>query len=172
MPLGPPRSLPSSWLGKVGGGRRHGARLRLEESRRRDRACLLAVVAASAIAGRGGGMVESILSFLGLNFFFTEPHHTLAVRHASDVVALIAFLLSGLIVGALVSRVREERSRAERRATETLFLNRTAERFISSGPIDRSLGESRIAPKLLGLVSCDVSPRSVSDVRMRTSWER
>ena len=120
--------------------------------------CLLAVVAAGAIAGRGSGIVASFLSFLGLNFFFTEPHHTLAVRHASDVVALIAFLLSGLIVGALVSRVREERSRAERRATEALFLNRTAERFISSGPIDRSLGE--LAESLrgfFGLVSCDIT---------------
>ena len=120
--------------------------------------CLLAVVAAGAIAGRWSGILASVLSFLGLNYFFTEPHHTLAVRHASDVVALIAFLLSGLIVGALVSRVREERSRAERRATEALFLNRTTERFISSGPIDRSLNE--LAGSLrgfLGLVSCEIS---------------
>ncbi|MET1011898.1 MAG: ATP-binding protein, partial [Actinomycetota bacterium] len=119
--------------------------------------CLLAVVAAGAIAGRGSGIVASILSFLGLNFFFTEPHHTLAVRHASDVVALIAFLLSGLIVGALVSRVREERSRAERRATEALFLNRTTERFISSGAIDRSLGElAESLQGFLSLASCEI----------------
>src|SRR5688500_15056095 len=55
---------------------------------------LLAVVTAAAVAGRGSGILASVLSFLGLNLFFTEPHHTLAVRHASDVVALIAFLIS------------------------------------------------------------------------------
>ncbi len=104
---------------------------------------------ARSLAG-SSAIVASLLSFLGLNFFFTEPHHTLAVRHASDVVALIAFLLSGFIVGALVSRVREERSRAERRATEALFLNRTTERFISSGSIDRIARRARGgAPGLL-----------------------
>ena len=98
---------------------------------------LLAVVVAGAVAGLGSGIVASFLSFLGLNFFFTEPHHTLAVRHASDVVALVAFLLSALIVGALVSKVREERSRAERRATEARLLNTATERFISSEPLGR-----------------------------------
>jgi two-component system, OmpR family, sensor histidine kinase KdpD len=119
---------------------------------------LLAVVAAGAVAGRGSGIVASFLSFLGLNFFFTEPHHTLAVQHASDVVALIAFLLSALIVGALVSRVREERSRAERRATEAQLLNSTTERFISSEPFGRILdGLSEALLGLFGLTSAEIS---------------
>lgn len=119
---------------------------------------LLAVVGAAAVAGRGSGIVASFLSFLGLNFFFTEPHHTLAVRHASDVIALIAFLLSALIVGALVSRVREERSRAERRATEAQLLNVTTERFISSEPFGRILdGLAAALLGLFGLASAEIS---------------
>jgi two-component system sensor histidine kinase KdpD len=120
--------------------------------------CLLAVVAAGAVAGRGSGIIASFLSFLGLNFFFTEPHHTLAVRHASDVVALIAFLLSALIVGALVSRVREERSRAERRATEAQLLNTATERFISREPLGHVLdGLAAALLSLFGLASADIS---------------
>jgi two-component system sensor histidine kinase KdpD len=122
---------------------------------------LLAVVVAGAVAGRGSGILASFLSFLGLNFFFTEPHHTLAVRHASDVVALIAFLLSALIVGALVSRVREERSRAEQRATEAQLLNRTTERFISSEPFGRILdGLAEALLDLFGLSSAEISTPS------------
>ena len=97
--------------------------------------CLLAVVVAAAVAGRGSGVIAAFLSFLGLNYFFTEPHHTLAVRDAGDVVALVAFLLSGLVVGTLVSAVRAERARAERRATEAQLLNRATERFISREPL-------------------------------------
>ena len=120
--------------------------------------CLLAVVAAGAVAGRGSGIIASFLSFIGLNFFFTEPHHTLAVQDASDVVALIAFLLSALIVGALVSRVREERSRAERRATEAQLLNSTTERFISSEPFGRILdGLAEALLGLFGLASAEIS---------------
>ena len=120
--------------------------------------CLLAVVVAGAVAGRGSGIIASALSFLGLNFFFTEPHHTLAVREPADLVALFAFLLSAVIVGALVSRVRQERSVAERRATEALFLNRTTERFISSeslGLILDGLAEALLG--LFGLASCEIA---------------
>jgi two-component system sensor histidine kinase KdpD len=119
--------------------------------------CLLAVVVAGAVAGRGSGIIASFLSFLGLNFFFTEPHHTLAVREAADVIALIAFLLSGLIVGALVSRVREERSRAERRATESQLLSRTTEQFISREPLDLVLdGLAEALLRLFDLASCEI----------------
>ena len=119
---------------------------------------LLAVVVAGAVAGRGSGILASFLSFLGLNFFFTEPHHTLAVRHASDVVALIAFLLSALIVGALVSRIREERSLAEQRATEAQLLKSTTERFISSEPFGRILdGLAQALLDLFGLASAEIA---------------
>lgn len=119
--------------------------------------CLLAVVIAAAIGGRGSGVMAASLSFLGLNFFFTEPHHTLAVRDAGDVVALVAFLLSALIVGALVSAVRAERARAERRATEAQLLNRTTERFISSEPLVQVLeGLADALRALFGLARCEI----------------
>ena len=97
--------------------------------------CLLAVVVAAAIGGRGSGLLAAFLSFLGLNYYFTEPHHTLAVHDAGDILALLAFLLSATIVGGLVSAVQAERERAERRATEAQLLNRTTERFISREPL-------------------------------------
>lgn len=118
--------------------------------------CLLAVVVAAAVGGRGSGVLAAFLSFLGLNYFFTEPHHTLSVRNAGDVVALIAFLLSALVVGALVSAVRAERARAERRATEAQLLNRTTERFISREPLALVLeGLAEALVTLFGLARCE-----------------
>jgi two-component system sensor histidine kinase KdpD len=120
--------------------------------------CLLAVVVAAAVAGRGSGVLAAILSFLGLNFFFTEPHHTLVVRDAGDVVALVAFLSCALIVGALVSAVRAERARAERRATEAQLLNRTTERFISREPLTLVLeGLAQALLSLFGLARCEIA---------------
>ena len=119
--------------------------------------CLLAVVVAAAVAGRGSGVLAAFLSFLGLNYFFTEPHHTLSVRDAGDVVALVAFLLSALVVGALVSAVRAERARAERRATEARLLNRTTERFISREPLALVLeGLAEALLTLFDLVRCEI----------------
>ena len=118
--------------------------------------CLLAVVVAAAVAGRGSGLLAAFLSFLGLNYFFTEPHHTLAVHDAGDVLALVAFLLSAAIVGALVSAVQTERARAERRATEAQLLNRTTERFISREPLALVLeGLARALLAVFDLARCE-----------------
>jgi two-component system sensor histidine kinase KdpD len=120
--------------------------------------CLLAVVAAAAIGGSGGGLLASGLSFLGLNFFFTEPRHTFAVHEAGDLIGLFAFLLAALIVGGLLSRAIAERSRAERRATEAQFLGRTAAKLVSGEPFDRILDDLASAlVDLFGLARCEIS---------------
>ena len=119
--------------------------------------CMLGVVVAAGIAGPASGVLAAVLSFLGLNFFFTEPHHTLAVRDAGDVVSLVAFLLSALIVGVLVSAVRAERARAERRATEAEVLHRATERFISSEPLSIVLdGLAEALVSLFDLRRCEI----------------
>jgi two-component system, OmpR family, sensor histidine kinase KdpD len=103
--------------------------------------CLLAVVAAAAAGGRGAGLLASVLSFLGLNYFFTEPRHTFAVHQASDLVALFAFLLTALIVGSLLSRALQERARAERRAMEAQLLAQTTAELSSGEPFDTILAD-------------------------------
>ena len=40
---------------------------------------LLGVVVAAALAGIRSGLAASVLSFLSLNYFFTEPLHTFRV---------------------------------------------------------------------------------------------
>lgn len=120
--------------------------------------CLLAVVIVAAVAGRTSGILASVISFVGLNFFFTEPHHTLEVREAADLVALFAFLLSAVIVGALLSRALEEKSRAERRATEAQFLSDATAKLISSDPFSRTLEElAQAMLHLFGLARCEIS---------------
>jgi two-component system sensor histidine kinase KdpD len=120
--------------------------------------CLLAVVIAAAVAGLVSGIGAAIVSFLGLNFFFTEPRHTFVVREAADVVALLAFLLCALIVGALLGRALEERSRAERRATEAQFLSRTTAKLISGEPFGGILDSFAAAlVELFGLAHCEIA---------------
>jgi two-component system sensor histidine kinase KdpD len=101
--------------------------------------CLLAVVVAAALAGRVSGLLASVVAFVALNFFFTQPRHTLAVRDASDLVALSAFLICAAIVGTLLSRTLEERERAERRALEAQVLSQSAARLIVSDSLDAIL---------------------------------
>lgn len=72
---------------------------------------LVVVVSAALVGGLGPALVASVVAAAALNFFFTPPFHTLAVNDASNVVALVAFVVVALMVSALVD-VAERRAQA------------------------------------------------------------
>ena len=92
---------------------------------------VLAVVVASRLAGAWAGVAASVLSFLALNFFFTEPLHTFVVGAPEDLVALFVFLVTSVMVGLLLSSAVEARSTAEQRELEARLLNRLATRLLA-----------------------------------------
>ena len=123
--------------------------------------CLLGVVVASAIAGRRSGLLAAVVSFFGLNFFFTEPRHTFVVHEAADLVALFVFLIAAVIVGTLLSRAMEERDRAERRATEAQVLSHTTTRLISNEPFETVLEElAEALSGLFRLTHCEITTQA------------
>jgi two-component system, OmpR family, sensor histidine kinase KdpD len=92
---------------------------------------LLAVVVAAAVGGAWSGIAAAALSFVGLNFYFTEPLHTLRVDKLADVIALTIFLVVAMVVGALFARALADRERAERQEQELRLLNRAATTLLS-----------------------------------------
>lgn len=125
---------------------------------------VLAVTAASALAGTSAGLATSLLSFLALNFFFTPPFHTLTVLHTEDLVALMVFLVVSLIVGTLLSTTVVQRSRAERREREALLLHRLGTRLLSGEPTEEVLGSFAGAlTDLLSLARCEIRTELTSE---------
>src|SRR5450830_458515 len=49
--------------------------------------------------GSGPGAAAAVLATLGFNFFFIPPVHTFTVEDPRNAVALVVFLLSGLLIG-------------------------------------------------------------------------
>jgi two-component system sensor histidine kinase KdpD len=118
---------------------------------------VLAVVAASVFGGIWAGIGSSVLGFLALNYFFTEPLHTLRVHNRDDVVALAVFLVVALLVGWVVARSVTERDRATRREREARLLNLFATKALSGEPLDRVLDDLAAAlVDALRLASCSI----------------
>ncbi|HYI44949.1 MAG TPA: ATP-binding protein [Actinomycetota bacterium] len=110
---------------------------------------VLAVVVSARLGGALAGVAASALSFLALNFFFTRPLHTVAVAAVEDLVALVVFLATSVLVGVLFSSAIEAKARAERRELEARLVNRLATRLLSGDPTDEVV--SRFAGGL-----CDI----------------
>lgn len=122
---------------------------------------LLAVVAAAALGGAASGIVASVLSFLSLNYFFTQPRHTFRVASSEDVVALTVFLLVAMIVGGLLSRALTARARAVRSEHEARLLGYLAAKLMSGAPLDAVLPDFAGAVlEALGLARCEIQVRA------------
>lgn len=118
---------------------------------------LLAVVATATVGGLGVGIVASVLSFVGLNFFFTPPRHTLSVGKPEDLVALFVFVSVGMIVSTLVATGLAQRARAERREVEARSLYAISSRLLGTDDPDGALDELAAAMvRLFALARCEV----------------
>lgn len=119
---------------------------------------VVAVVVAARTAGAIAGIAASIVSFLALNFFFTEPVHTFAVGAPEDLVSLLAFLVASVVVGLLFSAAVDAKERSERREIEARLLNQMATRLLAGERTEDVLDD--VAEGIRGmfqLESCDVS---------------
>jgi two-component system, OmpR family, sensor histidine kinase KdpD len=118
---------------------------------------VLAVTGASATSGLQAGLATSILSFIALNFFFTQPIHTLNVAKPEDLVALAAFLVVSVIVGTLLSSAVAQRTRAERREREALLLQHFGTRLLSGEPEAQVLASfAHAITDLFPVIRCEI----------------
>jgi two-component system sensor histidine kinase KdpD len=120
-------------------------------------AYVVAVMLAAAAGGIPAGLIASALSFLGLNFFFTPPRHTLRVDKLEDLVALAVFVAVSGLVATLLSAVLQQRTRAERREQEARLLQHFGNRLLAGRPVEEVLGEfAESVVRLFDLARCEV----------------
>jgi two-component system sensor histidine kinase KdpD len=120
-------------------------------------AYVVAVMIAAAFGGIAAGLLASVLSFLGLNFFFTPPEHTFRVDKLGDLVALAVFVAVSAFVATMLSAVLKQRVRAERREQEARLLHHFGTRLLAGRPVDEVLREFAISVvRLFDLVRCEV----------------
>lgn len=77
---------------------------------------LAAVIAVTLIGGLWPALVAATAGFLQLNFFFTEPRHSLIIADLEEVLALVIFLVVAVSVSAMVD-LAARRSRDAARAS-------------------------------------------------------
>jgi len=67
----------------------------------------LSVVVASATSfGIGPAVLAAVLSFLCWNFFFIQPVGTFYIHDPKELIALLVFLVVGIVCGVLAGRAR------------------------------------------------------------------
>jgi two-component system, OmpR family, sensor histidine kinase KdpD len=65
-------------------------------------AVLIVVVLAAAVGGRAPALLATLLGFVLADFLFTRPYYSLRIDRLLDIVALVAFAIAAVVIGALV----------------------------------------------------------------------
>ena len=89
---------------------------------------LVLAIACALVGGLWPAIAASVLGALALNYWFTEPRHTLDIASARDIATLIVFVVTSVAVAAVVDSAARRRHRAvmaEDEADTLAMLNRT-----------------------------------------------
>ena len=78
---------------------------------------LAAVVCAGVLYGLRPALAAATAAFLVYNFLFLRPLYSFSIGSPTDLLTLVLFWAVALTTGALAGRVREQVSRAQRRAS-------------------------------------------------------
>lgn len=101
---------------------------------------LLSVFLAAWIWESGPGALAALLATLGFNFFFIPPVHTFTVEDPRNVVALVVFLLSGLLIGRLSALARRRLRLVEAERADLAAMTRLSQAFLSDTNRESLLG--------------------------------
>ena len=108
-------------------------------------AYLVVVVLQSLTGDFFSSALVSMVAFLSLNYFFVPPIFSLAVSDPSDTLALISFLLTGLVVTRLTSQAQRAADSATAQRIETTQLYELARELLILSP-DQTIGPEIITP--------------------------
>jgi two-component system sensor histidine kinase KdpD len=118
---------------------------------------LLPVVAAAAVGPLWTALLAAGISFVALDYYFTDPLHTFVVAKGEDLLALAVFLLAAGTTSAMISAALDQRARAEFRERQVRALYNVTARLLAEPEVGGLLGDlARSLVVLFGLRGCRV----------------
>jgi two-component system sensor histidine kinase KdpD len=109
---------------------------------------LLVVVGAAALGGTGPALVTAITSSLYANWFFFPPIHSWTINDRDNVLALVVFVIIGIVVSWFVATVARRSADAARARAEAETLVRLVAATASADPLGTVIEHLRDALSL------------------------
>lgn len=95
---------------------------------------LIVIVLQSLAGSFASSAVVSVVAVLCLDFFFTPPLFSFEVTNPLDILALISFLSTGLVITRLTTRVRKEAATSDHQRQQVDRLYQLAQALLALDP--------------------------------------
>ena len=121
---------------------------------------LLVVVLVSVIVAEGAAAIAAVLAVALVNWYFTEPFHSLRIEHSATIVDLSVFLVVALTTSRLVRISRAHEQRVESISVEreqAMELDRSRAALLAALGHDLRTPLAAIKASTSGILAADVT---------------
>jgi len=101
---------------------------------------LIATIASALLFGTGPSLFSSIISLLTFDFFFTEPRYSLTINHPHDIINVVVFFLTSIIIGQLVKITKRQNLALQIRVKRITLIEEMSKEFLMLPPVEQFLG--------------------------------
>jgi len=101
---------------------------------------LIATIASALLFGTGPSLFSSILSLFTFDFFFTEPRYSFSMHHPHDIINVVVFFLTSIIIGQLVKTTRRQNLLLQLRIRRITLIEEMSKEFLMLPPVEQFVG--------------------------------
>jgi two-component system sensor histidine kinase KdpD len=101
---------------------------------------LIATITSGLFFGTGPSLFSSVISLLTFDFFFTEPRYSFTMYHPHDIINVVVFLLTSIIIGQLVKITKSQNLLLQLRIRRITLIEEMSKEFLMLPPIEQFLG--------------------------------
>jgi two-component system sensor histidine kinase KdpD len=101
---------------------------------------LIATIASALLYGTGPSLFSSVISLLTFDFFFTGPRYSLTMNHPHDIINVIVFFLTSIIIGQLVKIARRQNIALQLRIARITLIEEMSKEFLVLPPVEQFVG--------------------------------
>jgi two-component system sensor histidine kinase KdpD len=101
---------------------------------------LIATIASALLFGTGPSLLSSILSLVIFDFFFTEPRYSFSMHHPHDVINVVVFFLTSIIIGQLVKITKRQNLLLQLRVRRITLIEEMSKEFLMLPPVEQFVG--------------------------------
>ena len=101
---------------------------------------LIVTIAAALLFGTGPSIFSSIISLLTFEFFFTELRYHFTMYHPHDVINVLVFFLTSIIVGQLAKITKRQNVLLQLRVRRVTLIEEISKEFLMLPPVEQFLG--------------------------------
>jgi two-component system sensor histidine kinase KdpD len=101
---------------------------------------LVVTIASALLFGTGPSLFSSVVSLLTFDFFFTEPRYSFTMYHPHDVINVLVFFLTSIIVGQLAKITKRQNLLLQLRVRRVTLIEEMSKELLMLPPVEQLVG--------------------------------